>query len=46
MPATIQVDEPTKDRLKSFGVEGETYRITNCLYDVAVQHRLRELLMS
>lgn len=47
MPTTIQVDEQTKERLKTFGTKGETYQnIINRLYDVAVQQQLRELLMS
>lgn len=47
MPTTIQVDEPTKERLKSFGLKGDTYQeIINRLYDIAVQQQLRELLSS
>ena len=47
MPTTIQVDEPTKERIKTFGMKGETYQdIINRLYDIAVQQQLRELLFS
>jgi len=47
MPTTIQVDEPTKEKLKTFGLKGETYQaIINRLYDIAVDYQLRELLLS
>ena len=42
MPTTIQVDEPTKERLKSFGLKGDTYQdIINRLYDIAVRQQYR-----
>ncbi|MBS3139121.1 hypothetical protein J4207_05435 [Candidatus Woesearchaeota archaeon] len=47
MPTTIQVDEPTKERLKSFGLKGDTYQdVINRMYDIAVNQQLRELIMS
>jgi hypothetical protein len=47
MPTTIQVDESTKERLKTFGMKGETYQeIINRLYDGAVRQQLMELLRA
>ena len=47
MPTTIQVDEPTKEKLKSFGLKGDTYQeIINRLYAIAVRQQLHELLFS
>jgi hypothetical protein len=47
MPTTIQIDHETKERIKTFGLKGETYQdIINRLYNIAVKSQLRELLMS
>lgn len=47
MSSTIHVDDETKERLASFGKKGESYKdIINKLYDIAVEHQLREFLYS
>ncbi len=47
MSTTIQVNEETRDKIKSFGTKGETYdHILLRLYDTAVKDQLRDLLMS
>ena len=47
MSTTIQVEEETREKLKSWGKKGETYDdIVNKLYDIAVKEQLRELLLS
>ena len=47
MPTTIQIDHATKERIKTFGLKGETYQdIINKLYNIAVKEQLRDLLMS
>ena len=47
MVTTIQLDEETRDKLKSFGSKGETYsQIINKLYSIAVKEQLREFLMT
>lgn len=44
---TIQIDEGLRDKIKSFGVKGETYNdIIARLYALAVEHQLKELLLS
>ena len=47
MPTTIQIDEETKEKIKTFGSKGETYQdIIKRLYDIAVKEQLRNFLMS
>ena len=44
---TIQISEEVRDKIKSFGMKGETYQdIIKRLYDIAVKEQLRELLMD
>ncbi len=45
MSTTIQIEEQTRDKIKSFGMKGETYNdIINRLYDSAVREQLRDFL--
>jgi len=42
-PTNIQVDDKTKEKLRSFGAKGESYQdIINKLYDIAIKDQLRE----
>jgi len=47
MPTTIQIDHETKEKIKTFGLKGETYQeIINRLYNIAIKDQLHQLLMS
>lgn len=47
MSTTIQIQEETRDKIKSFGLKGETYDdIINRLFEKAVEQQLKEFLLS
>ena len=44
---TIQLSKETRDKIKSFGIKGESYEdILNRIYSLAINAQLREFLMS
>ena len=44
---TIQLGKDTRDKIVSFGVEGESYDdILNRIYSLAVKEQLKEFLFS
>ena len=47
MSTTIQIQEETRDKIKSFGLKGETYdEIINRMFEKAVEQQLKEFLLS
>lgn len=47
MTTTIQIRNETKEKIRTFGIKGESYDIIiNRLYDMAIKQQLREFLFS